>query len=52
MTDEMKKSNKSIIIKGGHAPPTMFERQALIKLISEIAKRISRDKQDDVAKSA
>lgn len=43
---------KDGIIMGEPSAPSLFERQQFIKLLVEIAKRLHREKQDDVAKSA
>ena len=46
------KQEKDGIIMGEPSAPKLFERQQFIKLLVEIAKRLHREKQDDVAKSA
>lgn len=46
------REQKQSIIMEGKSPPAVFERNQFIKLLTEVARRISREKQDDVAKSA
>jgi len=47
-----KKTVNGIIVEGEPSPTTAFEQQQIVQLITEIAKRLIREKKSDVTKSA